>query len=217
MQTVTLHLDDRLQNPGDTYSWSDTLDEHAYTVGTHQFELPHGITYDVVLTHAGDGILVTGVLNAEVKGTCDRCLEAADFTVLGEVDEYFLFHAPDTHATPTKGRKTASAKASAKAGKNSHADALWDEDIHDSEDDDTFDYQLVGSNNTLDLTDALTTALVSETPFVVLCREDCRGLCPTCGHNLNEGDCEHVAQAAEKREQERLESNPFYVLKDLKL
>lgn len=23
-----------------------------------------------------------------------------------------------------------------------------------------------------------------------LCREDCRGLCPKCGKNLNEGDCD---------------------------
>jgi uncharacterized protein len=22
-----------------------------------------------------------------------------------------------------------------------------------------------------------------------LCKEDCKGLCPTCGHDLNEGDC----------------------------
>ncbi len=26
-------------------------------------------------------------------------------------------------------------------------------------------------------------------PTKVLCREDCKGLCPVCGHNLNEGDC----------------------------
>ena len=27
-----------------------------------------------------------------------------------------------------------------------------------------------------------------ETPFVVLCRPDCKGLCPVCGANLNEED-----------------------------
>ena len=26
-------------------------------------------------------------------------------------------------------------------------------------------------------------------PYRTLCREDCRGLCPTCGKNLNEGAC----------------------------
>ncbi|MCR5426449.1 MAG: DUF177 domain-containing protein [Lachnospiraceae bacterium] len=26
-------------------------------------------------------------------------------------------------------------------------------------------------------------------PVKILCREDCKGLCPVCGRNLNEGDC----------------------------
>lgn len=26
-------------------------------------------------------------------------------------------------------------------------------------------------------------------PMKILCREDCRGVCPVCGKNLNEGDC----------------------------
>ena len=26
-------------------------------------------------------------------------------------------------------------------------------------------------------------------PVKILCREDCKGLCPVCGHDLNEGDC----------------------------
>ena len=38
------------------------------------------------------------------------------------------------------------------------------------------------------------TALVSEDaylaiPYRMLCREDCKGLCPRCGKNLNEGPC----------------------------
>jgi len=32
-------------------------------------------------------------------------------------------------------------------------------------------------------------------PLRLLCREDCKGLCPKCGKNLNEGDC-----ACEKKE-----------------
>jgi uncharacterized protein len=28
-----------------------------------------------------------------------------------------------------------------------------------------------------------------ELPYKSLCREDCRGLCPLCGKNLNEGLC----------------------------
>lgn len=31
--------------------------------------------------------------------------------------------------------------------------------------------------------------LILSLPEGVLCSEDCRGLCPVCGRNLNEGDC----------------------------
>ena len=41
----------------------------------------------------------------------------------------------------------------------------------------------------LDLDDHVTELLLSGFPYRVLCREDCRGLCPTCGQNLNEGQC----------------------------
>ena len=60
------------------------------------------------------------------------------------------------------------------------------------------EFSLVSEDHTIDLSDAFLSALVMETPFVVLCREDCRGLCPVCGANLNEEDCGHAAQ----REQE---------------
>ena len=32
-------------------------------------------------------------------------------------------------------------------------------------------------------------ALLLALPFKILCKEDCLGLCPSCGKNLNDGDC----------------------------
>ena len=32
-------------------------------------------------------------------------------------------------------------------------------------------------------------ALILEIPIKLLCREDCKGVCPKCGGDLNEGDC----------------------------
>jgi uncharacterized protein len=45
----------------------------------------------------------------------------------------------------------------------------------------------------LDIGDEVREALLLEFPFTPHCREDCRGLCPKCGADLNEGPCEHVA------------------------
>lgn len=41
----------------------------------------------------------------------------------------------------------------------------------------------------LDLRPMVRDLLVLELPLAPLCRDDCRGLCPTCGADLNEGDC----------------------------
>ena len=45
-------------------------------------------------------------------------------------------------------------------------------------------------NGRIDLELTAYDALVLEVPLQILCREDCRGLCPSCGKNLNDGDCE---------------------------
>lgn len=182
MQQVVLSIDDRLDNPGDSISVQGHLDEVGYRLGEHEFALPQGIDYDVALTNAGEGILATGILKAHVEGTCDRCLDPAEFDVAGEVDEYYLFHEPQ-------------------------------EDLPDDDEEEGPDYSLVGPNHTIDLTDALSSALIMETPYVVLCKPDCKGLCPVCGANLNHEDCGHASQI----EEERLSSNPFSVLRGLDL
>ncbi len=42
----------------------------------------------------------------------------------------------------------------------------------------------------LELLPFLTEAFVTEMPYTVLCREDCKGLCPVCGVDRNEVDCD---------------------------
>ena len=41
-----------------------------------------------------------------------------------------------------------------------------------------------------DLDEIMTTAFVLSMDSKLLCREDCKGLCPHCGKNLNEGPCQ---------------------------
>lgn len=48
----------------------------------------------------------------------------------------------------------------------------------------------IDENHTLDLTEAVRQYALVAIPIKVLCREDCAGLCPTCGKNLNEGKCD---------------------------
>ncbi len=79
------------------------------------------------------------------------------------------------------------------------------------------DYVLVSPDLTIDLSGALEAAFVMDVPFVVLCREDCAGLCPVCGENLNHVDCGHAAQLERQEQEDRLASSPFASLRNLKL
>ncbi len=47
----------------------------------------------------------------------------------------------------------------------------------------------IDDHHILDLTEVVRQDALLAAPMHVLCREDCRGLCPTCGANLNEGPC----------------------------
>jgi uncharacterized protein len=41
----------------------------------------------------------------------------------------------------------------------------------------------------IDLTDFLNEAVLVNHPIKMLCKEDCKGICPGCGVNLNENEC----------------------------
>ncbi len=170
---------EKLTGPGEAFSVTGTVDVDAYEVGGQRYTLDNGFSYDIVLTHTGDGVLASGMVRAHARGVCDRCLDPAEFDVAGAVEEYYLFEEPETDEEREEG------------------------------------FALVGPEETVDLSDALADAVVMDTPFVLLCRPDCKGLCPVCGCNLNHEQCD----CADKAEEERVMSdeNPFAALKNLKL
>jgi uncharacterized protein len=52
----------------------------------------------------------------------------------------------------------------------------------------------------IDITEDIYQAVVVEIPLWPVCSEDCQGLCPQCGHNLNLGNC-HCQPLVEKSHQ----------------
>lgn len=50
-------------------------------------------------------------------------------------------------------------------------------------------------DDSLELEDVLREQMLLEVPIKTVCTEECKGLCPHCGRNLNTGECE-CAQAA---------------------
>ena len=52
----------------------------------------------------------------------------------------------------------------------------------------------IDEHHVLDLTEAIRQNALLVIPMKPLCREDCAGLCPSCGHNLNQGPCNCLPQ-----------------------
>lgn len=51
----------------------------------------------------------------------------------------------------------------------------------------------------LDLSESVREELLLALPYAPLCREDCKGLCPRCGADRNEGDCNCATGPADDR------------------
>jgi len=59
----------------------------------------------------------------------------------------------------------------------------------------------------IDIYPHLSQSVILSLPTKVLCRDDCRGLCPVCGEDLNKKPCQCKKEIL---------TNPFYKLKSLK-
>jgi len=72
-----------------------------------------------------------------------------------------------------------------------------DAEARDEETDDPLDDLELGQHDRkeLDLTPMLREQLILAVPMTVRCQESCKGLCATCGQNLNERDCGHKGSA----------------------
>ena len=68
--------------------------------------------------------------------------------------------------------------------------------LNDEED---FDDYIVVEGEKLDLDELIYSDIILLTPPKYVCSEDCKGLCPVCGKNLNEGDCACEKQHTDPR------------------
>ncbi|HIC96028.1 TPA: DUF177 domain-containing protein, partial [Candidatus Bipolaricaulota bacterium] len=110
--------------------------------------------------HAGRyNILVTGALMVPLRLTCSRCLEPTVQMIEIKLEEEFK------------------ATVDVNTGVHLH----WGEDVEGC--------NLIDSSHILDLTEVVRQNILVSIPMKILCRPDCAGLCPHCGHNLNEGPC----------------------------
>jgi len=60
--------------------------------------------------------------------------------------------------------------------------------------------QVISKDDThIEIGDDVRQILLLAVPFKLLCRDDCKGLCPRCGTNLNESSCDCATEEADPR------------------
>lgn len=121
------------------------------------------------LYRVGTTIYFDGEVNAAIRLDCSRCLEVFYFTISGDVLAVFMPKADDKHEAPEK---------------RLEADDL-DVQFYDGDE--------------IDLLPPIRDYVAFEVPMQPLCAENCRGLCPQCGSNLNKTKCSCEAQIVDSR------------------
>jgi uncharacterized protein len=114
---------------------------------------------EVRLLHTDKGIWASVVLTYAKPCICSRCLSLFRLPLELSIEEEYL---------PTVDVNT--------------GERVRDADMAE----DSF---LIDGHHILDITEALRQYEVASTPMKPLCREDCAGLCPICGADLNKGPC----------------------------
>jgi uncharacterized protein len=109
---------------------------------------------------AGAEIRITGTLDTKMELTCSRCLEPARIHVTKPFDLFF----------------------------RERDEAMFDED-EEVELDEKEARTAFFTGTKLAIGDVLREQILLALPMKALCTVDCKGLCPTCGTNLNSGSC----------------------------
>jgi uncharacterized protein len=113
----------------------------------------------VTLLRTAAGVLARGKAKVELVQTCRRCLESSRNEVVFAFEEEFV---------PTFDILTG---------------------MHTELADEAEPELVIDEHHILDLTEVLRQYAIINGAGFGLCREDCRGLCPTCGASLNDGPC----------------------------
>jgi uncharacterized protein len=132
--------------------------------------VPEGSDVELLLRFDAvtEGVLVTGTATAVATGECARCLGPVASTVTVSLLE--LYQYPEERPRGSKRQEN------------------WHDEADESDDADEVRFL---DGDLLDLEPAFRDTVVLALPIAPLCRDDCPGLCVTCGVPLAEAGPEH--------------------------
>jgi uncharacterized protein len=141
-------------------SFSSRFEPGVVDLGSENLRQIGNLDWVASAERAGAEIRISGKLDTTVELACSRCLDPARVQVSKPFDLFF----------------------------RERDEAMFDEDeeveLHEN---DTRTAFFTGTK--LAIADILREQILLTVPMKALCTIDCKGLCPTCGTNLNSGSC----------------------------
>lgn len=147
--------------------------------GKVDFRILSPVSADLTLLKTDREVFIRGVLTSSVKLQCARCLKEFEHKISSRIENIYVL---------TSGKE-----------KKEREHELTSEDINVN--------YLTG--NEIDINALLLEQLSLDIPMQLVCRPDCKGLCPKCGADLNQTRCGCLLE-------EHVDSK-FAKLKELKL
>ncbi len=173
---------------------SEVVGEFEFPAGVLNFEgqdyeFPQSFSAKVLAKWFDENLLSVKIsLDAKVIAECARCLKPVEFEISDNLD--YLYFASAKNQDPS----------------------LDSETLSEFDDAGFFPVEVEFFGRTLDVMPQIQESIYTLLPFRILCRDDCKGLCPECGADLNEGNCDCKRENADFAGDSR-----FAVLKDLRL
>lgn len=137
-----------------------------------QFIFPEGFTAQVVSQWLEESLLLVSIgISAELTAQCARCLKPVNLEISEKL--LYLYYS---------------------RGSDSESGLLDSDEFGDY-----MPVELDYFARVLDVMPQIQESIYTLLPTKVLCSENCKGLCPNCGADLNEGNCNCVKEDIDPR------------------
>ncbi len=172
---MRIDIRDLKHSVGDHRTESFSEPVGALSLGDDEVRFPEPAQVRADLFNTGDGILADVDVKAEAELECSRCLKP--FRVPLKVHYREEFRPESAAPAVAEGPKPQNPR---------HQRARAEEEPEEEESGEIYSTY---TGDEIDLSQSVEENLFLNLPMKPLCRPDCKGLCPQCGHDLNEGPC----------------------------
>jgi uncharacterized protein len=157
---MTKHFVDLKDLAHEKVSFAGSFEPGVVEFGSENIRQVGPLDWSASAERAGAEVRINGELKTGVESMCSRCLEPARCEIARPFDLFF----------------------------RQRDEQMFDEDEEvELSEEDTKTAFFIGTQ--LAIADILREQVLLALPMKALCKVDCKGLCPTCGTNLNSGTC----------------------------